>query len=375
MNSKPVVVVGDGWAALGSVGFLVSSGIEVRWVTGTGARMMAPLACLEEGPGVRVWAELASKLSIDCGKPQQGSFVREFRNKAFRQPAWTKSPTPQIRAEVRDEVLWAPERRFVGAFDARFELTLGEIEEEMRKRLTSLNFPNLKKFEGVPISTLKKEKDQVTAITLGSGEEIQCEQVIYADRWGLLPKLEGLPRPLAFLRKREPTGVLQANFRHDPPVGAGVLESFFAPLHRESGETVERHAWGCFSSDGKRSTWTLCLAPDQVEDNHEIAKKLRRLKSTLDKIFSNNGFISAENTSFSATLVEEQLLFSEELVFSEGVPPSEPLTHPTLSGILFLTDGYGPSWAFHQVGTALGIEAKDPDSQTENVDLLDASPL
>jgi hypothetical protein len=372
MISKPVVVVGDGWAALGTVGFLVSSGVEVHWISGSGARMQPPLASLEVGPGVAIWVELAAQLSIDCGEIQYGSYVREYRNKAFRAPAWTKAPTAEARAEVRDEVLWDPERRFVGPFDARFKLTLGEIEEEIRNILTPGNFKNLKRIDEVPITGFKKVDGHVTAVLLGSGKEIECDQVIYADRWSLLYGLEGLPKSLPFLRKRGATGMLQANFHHHPPVGAGVQESFFAPLHKESGETAERRVWGCFASDGKKSTWTICLAPDEVENNHEIAKKLRRLKGTLDKVFSNNGFITAENTTFASTLTEEQLLFFEELIFAEGEPMVSPLTLESITGILFLTDGYGPSWALAQVGGALGIEPKSAEPQAENVDFLDS---
>src|SRR4051812_22591674 len=108
---KPVVVIGDGWAALGAVGFLALKDIPLVWISGTGAQIFSPLACLESGPGVKVWEDLCHKMGVDCGEPQQGSFIREFRNKAFREPAWTKAPTLETRLEVRNEELWAPERR------------------------------------------------------------------------------------------------------------------------------------------------------------------------------------------------------------------------------------------------------------------------
>src|SRR5689334_17017122 len=126
LNSKPIVVIGDGWSALGTIGFLVGSGAQVIWIRGSEARMLSPLGCLEAGPGVQVWNDLSNLLSIEVGAYEEGNFVREFRNKAFRQPPWIKAPQLELRTQVRDEVLWEPERRFVGAMDARFELTLNE---------------------------------------------------------------------------------------------------------------------------------------------------------------------------------------------------------------------------------------------------------
>jgi hypothetical protein len=165
-------------------------------------------------------------------------------------------------------------------------------------------------------------------------------------------------------------GVLQATFAHDPAIGEGLLESFFATIHRDTGEEVERHVWGYFSQDGRKSTWTLCLSPEQVEDNHEIAKKLRRLKNTLDKIFTTNTLLPSEKASFAETVVEEQVRFEEEVFFAEGEPFSEPFSLPQLNGVLVLTDGYGPSWAMRQVGQALAVEASRPNSETEHVNLL-----
>jgi hypothetical protein len=371
MSSKSIIVVGDGWAALGAVGFLASAGIDVCWIAGSGARMLAPLACLERGPGVGIWAELSQKLGIECGELKEGSFIREFRNKAFREPGWTKAPTPESRKEVRDELLWEPERRFIGAFDVRWSRSLGEIEEDFRRVLLSGIFPNLKRIEGVPITGLKKEDDAIQGVILGSGAYVECSQLIYADRWSLLPGIEGMPKFLPFLRNREPIGVLQAMFEHEPPTGSGTLESFYASVHRESGEDIERHVWGYFFSAGNRSVWTLCLSAEQGEDNHEITKKLRRLKNALDKVFAGSGLLP-EGKDFGSTVVEERVRFVEEVIFAQGTPPEEPFQVPQLAGALFLTDGYGPYWALNQVGSALGIQAKGSGSQTEDVNLTNS---
>src|SRR5690606_533582 len=120
-----------------------------HWIVGTGARVLAPLPSLEFGPGVKGWSELCARLGIEAGEPRTGSYLREFRNKSFRLPAWTKAPTPEARRDVRDELLWGPERRFAGAFEARFEnLSLLEIEEEVRRLV--LGMPGIRRLEKLP---------------------------------------------------------------------------------------------------------------------------------------------------------------------------------------------------------------------------------
>ncbi len=355
MSEKPRVVIGEGWSALGAVGFFACQGTPVYWVTGTGARIMSPLASLEWGPGVAIWAELALKLGVDLGEQRQGSFIREFRNKAFREPLWMKAPTPESRLEVRDEVLWEPERRFVGAIDSRFRMSLGEIEEEFRTVLLSGRFPHLKRFEGVPVTSFRKGGHGIEAVQLASGVELECDHVIYADRWSLLSGLEGLPKALSFLRNRVTMGVLQASFLHRFSLGAALQESFFATLNKEAGDKLDKHVWGYFTSCGMRSRWSLCLSPEEVENNHEIAKKFRRMKTTLDKIFAGSNLIPEGFANFGATILEEQVRFGEEAIDAAGSVPSAPYTEPGLSGISFFTDTYGPSSAFQQVGSALGI--------------------
>src|ERR1051325_11324260 len=92
-SDSPVVVAGDGWAALAAVGFLASSGMPVRWIVGSGTRLLSPLPSFEPGPGLKGWELLARAVGRDdVGEPAYGTYHREFRNKAFREPAWSRSP-------------------------------------------------------------------------------------------------------------------------------------------------------------------------------------------------------------------------------------------------------------------------------------------
>ena len=136
---------------------------------------------------------------------------------------------------------------------------------------------------------------------------------------------------------------------------------FFAALHRESGDRLDRHFWGYFSADGTRSVWTLGLATEEAEDNHQIAKKLRKLKASLDKIFKGSDLIPEGKQSFSDTLIGEQFRFVEEAIFAQGSPPEAPLSMKQVSGIQFMTDAYGPARALQQVGHAL-LDAEIPQA-------------
>jgi len=392
MNTDPIVVVGDGWAALAAVGFLASSGVEVRWIEGSGTKMTAPLASmastvgmeskegLESDRALDICSELGRQLGVSLGEHQQGSFIREYRNKSFRQPPWMKAPEPVARLEVRNQTLWAPETRIASVLSARYSIPLLEVEERFREALLNQRFRNLQRITGVPMSSLQPEVredgegrdpncDEITLVVgLANGQFIRCRQVIYADRWSLLRKLAGFPKSMKFIQKRDPVGALQAVFEHKSPVGLGVSESFYAPLHKENGEEIERNLWGYFSSDGMRSFWTLCLAEDEVENNHEIAKKFRRLKSTLDRIFTGDVFVprvlpqvlqapeKPENTAkFTANILREQVRLVEDALYAAGDVVTEPVVIPQLPGVLFLTDGYGPAAALQQVGAMLGI--------------------
>ena len=355
MSSDSVVVIGNGWAALGAVGLLVTQGVEVRWITGSGSRLLAPLSFLEWGPGVEAWGQLASRFGIDCPEAQPGFFLREFRNKAFREPMWLKPPTPEAKLEARNQTLWLPEQSLAPLSQARFSITPVEMEVSIRKELLEHRFSNLKVVESVPVTGFQfgEGEQSPSIVSLASGERIECSRIIYADRWSLLYQLQGLPKPLLLLRKREPMGVLQASFVHNQPIAVGVTESFFAPIARDAGDQIERHVWGCFTSDGMRSIWTVCLTAEEVEDNHAIAKKLRKLKNTLDKVFESSGMLPEEKGKFGSTLLEEQVRFEEESLFSEGEPLTEPIQLKGIDQIQFLTDGYGPSWAMAQAWAAI----------------------
>ena len=358
-QTQPVVVIGDGWSALAAIGTLVCSdnSPEVLWIAGSICRILSPLPSYETGfgtTGVEGWRQLAQNLGIELGEEHTGTFTREFKNKAFREPTWTKSSELEARQQERKETLWGPETNLAQLMEVRFDLSAAEIETAVRERLVSTQFTNLRRIEGNPVTGVKLDGSKVCAVVLSSGEEIECESVIYAERWSLLPKVQGLPKGLTFTRGHEAHGLLQATFTHAGAVGIDVREGFFATMNREAGEEFERRLWGYFSSDGLKSYWTICLSADEVEDNHEIAKKLRRMKTTLDKMFTGSSWLPNPEQGFMANIRDEQVRFDEAMIFADTKAPSEPIRIDGIENLSFITDGYGPTRAFEQVERTLG---------------------
>jgi len=348
------VVVGDGWAALGAVGFLAQDGREIRWIAGGQSRLMAPCQSIEAGVGAWVWKELASRMGVPTGALQLGSWLREFRNRSFREPAWVHAPTLAARNEVKEEMLSGCENRMTGALEARFDSSLFEIEEQIRLKMAS--FPNVRRVEGVPLTAILAGPSGVRAIVLASGEEIACNRVIYADRWTDLGSIEGLPKPLDFVRGTESLGVLQASFTHRSPMAAGISETFFGALQREAGEESTRNVFGWFSPDGMSSQWSVCLTAEESENNHEIAKKLRRIKQSLEKMFGTSDWLPEGSKDWQSNVQDERVRFVETVLFASGKVPTAPIRLPQLAGVEFATDGFGPTEALAQIQRLLGTE-------------------
>src|SRR6478735_6798707 len=98
---KPVAVIGEGWAPVASVAILVRQGIPVHWITGTTPYLLPPLYSLETSPGVGLWGELAQEFQMEFGEPQHGTFLKEFRNKAFRDPMWLKAGSREGQLDAK----------------------------------------------------------------------------------------------------------------------------------------------------------------------------------------------------------------------------------------------------------------------------------
>jgi hypothetical protein len=323
---------------------------------------------MSQGEGALALAWIARHHGLTVADPHRGSFLREFRNKSFREPAWMKlGDIAERAAEIKDG-LWVPEARFVPLEEVRFgDLSLADIEQNLRVRV--LEHPRVVRQEGMPVEGILRDEDLARwSVKFGSGEKLLADRVIYADRWSKLAGLEGLPKAVPFARGRNPSGLLQAVFRHRHPVGqAGLDCGFIGALHKEAGEDSARNVIGYFFEGGRRSVWTTFLAQDEVEDNHLIGKKLRRMKQALEKLFVGAEWCGEGAETILSTIESEYVAFEESTVCHTGAAPEACTALSSMPGVLFLTDGYGPSSAWTQ---ALDLIRRDLADWADGVAFL-----
>lgn len=359
-------VIGNGWAAVLSVGLYVSQGKKVVWIPGTGAHALPPLPVIEPGVALEVWKKVLHGLGISSDEPQVGNTVREFRHKSFSRPSWTKSPTREMKVQVRDEMLWGPEKRVVPVFEARFELSAGEIEEKIREVLQ--DHADVLWIPGVPVKSFSLEGDCI--VHLSNGENVPCSRIWFADRWSSLIGMAGIPKASVLTRNRDPMGILQAEFTHSKVLtNADMHESFFGVTHKDPGDEIVRSVFGYFMDGGKKSVWTIFLAENEAEDNHEIAKKYRRIKQTLERMFNQPEWLPEGCKDFFETVSDETVVFESDFIFADGDEVLEAQQLGKVEAIRFLTDACGPSAAAHQVassvGAVLGLKFQDAFSSSE----------
>ncbi len=355
------LVIGDGWAAMAAVALLAtkSDSETVHWMPSKASRLFSPLASLEAGPASALWETVLNRVGLTPGPARFENSLREFRGKSFRHAPWSKIVSPEERAESRLENLWEGEAAVPPLLEARFDESFVEQEQELRARLLTL--PNVHREEGLEVTGFEVDPlTQQTRVLLLNGETRQAPRVIFADRWSLLSSFTGMPKPVPMLRKREMMGAVQVVFTHRHPMASDVTEGFYTALHKDAGEDFQRQAWGHFFAGGEKSVWTVLLEPDFTEDNHEIGKKYRRLKQALDRMFVGEPWLRAGEKDFSSTVASEQLHFEERFLFSMGGKDAEVLREPVrlkeLPGMVFVSDGWGPSVAVEMVARLLESE-------------------
>lgn len=421
---QTIAVQGNGWSAILLVASLLrrSDLSVIEWIPGNAPRLAPVTPLLAAGEGPAFLTALAEAWGVSTGDSLRGSFLREFRSKAFRESAWSAAPTPEARAQVIEESLWGPEKNWAQPFEARFaDMDLLEIEEALRGALAheaEAAGARLEIREGVSLA--KVAFGEQVALTLSDGAELSVDSLLFADRWSEIPRVAGFPRPLKFLQGREAVGLVQATFQHAQPIGEGIDEVFAIPLPKDSRDddasehSQDRQVWGYFSRDGLSSTWTAALSTGEAEDNSLIGKRLRRIKSTLDRTFVGHwlgqetelvpdaalaaepetaeGGNSAEYSpefmamlrerrkrletrpdavTFTGLITDEQVRFSEACLFSEGASITQPIEIKTAPGAWFFTDGCGLAAATLQVADfarAQGLLSWRAETQAEEMD-------
>lgn len=361
--SATITVIGSGWSALSAVALLLERGQQVQWLTHSGSHWQWPLTAVQEGEGLALLQELNVAYGLDLGSFESGPFLREFRGKSFQAPSWEDEP----------EVLWAPEQHLVRVPAVCYEKNLADAEKTLRAAVEG--HPSLVQVTGVGVKRIA-EKEGSLEVILSSGDSYLSDHIWWAAPWTQLKVVEGLERsiqlptlekPKGTLRfsdlesRLHPTGALQVRFQHAPGVQSGLRESFCMTPHKDSGDTVERHLWGYLSSDGRESFWTLLLSAHETEDNHEIAKKLRKFKQTLQRIFRTVGWL-AEDRDLQSTLQSEQVFFEQNALWGTKLHLNGPVTVGIKSSsntVQLLTDGLGLTDSLNQLARLHQTLGKD----------------
>ncbi len=355
-QSQRTIVIGEGLSAAAAVWGCLKQEIPVQWVSPSGVSAIPVLGTIEQGAGVEVALGLAEALGFQVGPATSGTFIREFRNKGFRAPPWAKEQDPVERTAIGRAELWEGECWLGGFNEVELGIPLSEIERRLLEEIAARSEGSpLWRVSGVPVESFVIEGGRVTGVALGSGDVLACDHVIYADRFGALAKIQGVPKTTPWLRRRHPIGLLQAAFRHRRAWLQAAGQGFFTALHRESGEERERHVWGHFSANGMESYWTVALTPEEGEDNAMIAKRLRRAKTAIEKMFSGPEWTATEEGGFLGTIQDERVSYVEEASVRDGEPRLHGWRLPGLEGFIALTDSFGPGAGLASVGDLLGL--------------------
>jgi 2-polyprenyl-6-methoxyphenol hydroxylase-like FAD-dependent oxidoreductase len=218
MSKIPACVVGDGWSALSTVAALAAEGTAVTWAPGTGTRWVPPLPSMQAGSGAQAFLAVLEKLGISAGEIKAGSFLREFRNKAFRKPTWLDQASNDEEAQaLLLSSLQPGEHRLTGVYEQAYQnLSLMDLDQLLRETLAQR--PEVQRIEPCQVSAIRAEEGAVT-VELGDGRRIVCERLFYADLWSTISSIQGLPAALAgssgkvkvidLARKAKPQALIQ----------------------------------------------------------------------------------------------------------------------------------------------------------------------
>jgi hypothetical protein len=176
---------------------------------------------------------------------------------------------------------------------------------------------------------------------------------------------------------------LQVVFHHSEPLLQSLEAGIVIPMNRDSGETFDRDVLGYFV-EPTLSIWTVFLQADEIEENHEIMKKLRKMKQSLNRAFDSPDFLPNGKKDFMATVEKEQVRFEAGFLVIDGeFNPSVANTDYVL-----LNDSFGltsaleeiayrfniPALEFNVEMSASAVEVDDANEMLENIQSISAAP-
>lgn len=353
-----VIVIGDGWSALGALAVLAPQSGSIEWIPGRGSEILPAVASLPIGRGGDLLMRLGQELGVEIEFKTGILPFREWKGKAFHPPAWALAASPEQRREAMEDLLWQPEHAWVAPSrstdDALVQPRPDELLALFRTKLVE-KFPTIHRRGAVDRVT----EMNADGVIINGQEQLSADLVVYADRWGELRQLAGAPK---LPKKLTTFGVLQVIFDHVRPIAPEIEETFFSMPHKDSGDHIDRHVWCYFSNKGQRSVWTLALTDTEALDNHEVTKKLRRLKQTANRMFEGSPWTlgaQAGEKEFLDSAVREVVRFEEAAVHG-----GRPFAIDAGEKLVLLTDGWGMDWSLTQVERRLAPDSAQPEAES-----------
>ena len=363
MNA-PVIVFGEGSSAVFLIEELTKRNESVFWVDGSGAKLLPLLPHVKSPFALGLQVEAAKTLGLALGgSVEKGLCHRVFRSKAFKLSNWKKM----------EEQTWAPELAFIGPHECRMDgLDPTQIEEGLRARLAT--HPLVTRIENTPVV----EFEVFTSggkIQFANGTMTEFKQLYYCDDLAGLksfPKLATIfKNQMKGVRSSSRYGALQVVFHHSVPLKQFMNRGLVIPMNRDSGETFDRDVLGYFM-EPTRSVWTVLLQPSECEENHEIMKKLRKLKQSLNRAFESPEFLPEGKKEFMTTVEKEVVRFEPSFLYTEG----ELQASSSNPDFVLFTDSFGYSQGLerlaHHFGIApveFGIETSETSEAMDSLDL------
>lgn len=349
-----MIVFGDSSAAVFLISQLLKREEEVVWAKGTGARLMPVMPYLKSELALGAMLDSYSVFSDEIlAQPvEKGCFHRVFK-KGFKLPPYMRSSNVDAQLEAFNESVWKPEQLNLGTSEFRIRGVSPAMAEDFLRKVFETH-PSITHLSVGPIVELEIY-EHGGEVQFASGLKTKFKQFYYCDS---IQELKHLPKlgtvmkhQMGSTKSANRMSALQVVFSHKDEMPYPQDTGFVIPMNRDAGEEFDRDVLGYFT-DSKRSVWTVFMKVDETEENHEIMKKLRKLKQSLNRAF---GAETDSATEFSRTVEKEQVRFeSAFLVIDNHSKPSD-----SNADFVLMTDSFGFSHALETLANLFSIPAME----------------
>ena len=358
-----MIVFGDSSIAVFLISQLLKREESIVWAKGSGARLMPVMPFLKSESALAAMLDSYSFLSeeVFSHPVERGCFHRVFRNKAFKLPTFMRADNVEAQQQEFENSLWSPEQLSLGLNEFRVcGLTPALAEDALRAQFES--HPEVTIVATAPVLELEIY-EQGGEIQFASGLKTPFKQFYFCDSIQELkqfPKLATVMKhQVGTIKHHQRVSALQVVFTHQDEMPYPQDIGFVIPLNRDAGDEFDRDVMGYFL-DSKRSVWTVFLKADEVEENHEIMKKLRKMKQALNRAFASE---TGSATEFVKTVEKEQVRFeSGFLALDHKSKPSE-----ANADYVVMSDSFGFSHALEVLAERFSIPSLEFEmNESEN---------